>query len=633
MTTRPCAHLLLMCCGIFLTITSTLVAVELPNDQEQSNSSMASGEDHRGQKYDKRKKKWISEEEYYSSRGYAKYHGSWMAKSRIKKKEKQLKKVRASIKKFANWNNAYVQRSKYFNITTNTSPQISKEVAQAMDLCFERLSMVLKIKGTNQKFPIELYATQSQFIEHSGASSPNILGFYWYQGSKRGIKAFYAGSVDQTLSTMFHECTHLVNDLAFVSNIIPTWSNEGMAVLFEDAKRLEKSVDIQSIPFRRLWNLKDMINRNEVDLQRLITMPHAGYSGTYYPQGWGLVYYLVFANNGKYLNGLSNMYGVLKKRQIQESDNLQIFKDSTGLDPLFMFDEWRRFILDIEPSNAVECADAALASISWSRFTEAEEYLKRANDLNPKDHNVIRANAYVKLRAAQWSANRQEQKKLAQESAEYYKKFCSSKHGALKKNSKNLLFRVVNHVNHAKALIYAGRDDDAVTVIENVLDIDFYSSEAYRALALMHITSEDNNIFNPEEAEHNLAVASDLGRNHENMYLEALLAYAIEKQEHEENTSSSSTPDEFALSTPTKKKIRTLLQQASNQDRYGFGARFYQREQRRLTRSEEPRSSPITFPNKKGEMVEINPKTFTDKDLEQFPEDLHDIIRQVIAAQ
>ena len=54
-----------------------------------------------------------------------------------------------------------------------------------------------------------------------------------------GTAVVLAGSLDRTLSTLFHECTHLVIHQACGDGVeVPTWANEGLAVFFENLANL-----------------------------------------------------------------------------------------------------------------------------------------------------------------------------------------------------------------------------------------------------------------------------------------------------------------------------------------------------------------------------------------------------------
>jgi len=193
--------------------------------------------------------------------------------------------ARERIKFASDWKNAWVYKTEpgHFIITSNVSPELVKEIGLAMEQCYHELSKVFGAKTAIKNINVEVYATQDQFIRESAAAGipmgRNVLG-YFYWGPSTGIRCFYAGSIEQTLSTLFHECTHLV--INKVCEEVPTWANEGLAVFFESALRTEKGMTLETIPFNRLWHLKSMLKKGDLSLNRLCQLNGAReYTGEY----------------------------------------------------------------------------------------------------------------------------------------------------------------------------------------------------------------------------------------------------------------------------------------------------------------------------------------------------------------
>ena len=108
-----------------------------------------------GQIYDKRVKEWVEPQDYYERRGYVLYLNSWIPKTRYKKIQSRLKKVRQFLDSKSSWENAWEGKSPSgdFLITTNTSHQVANEMSFSVDLCGKELRRIIGLKKFKQPFP------------------------------------------------------------------------------------------------------------------------------------------------------------------------------------------------------------------------------------------------------------------------------------------------------------------------------------------------------------------------------------------------------------------------------------------------------------------------------------------------
>ncbi|MDA3959543.1 MAG: hypothetical protein PF961_02050 [Planctomycetota bacterium] len=342
--------------------------------------------------------RWVPEEEFYKAKKYQQFRGQWLSPSQYKRAVQREARLREITKMRSDWANAWEFDSKYFRIKTNTSHQIATEMAMAMDLCFETLCRVFNQKKNLPKIPLEIYATFDQFSAGSAQAGypvfPGVLGYFYYGGGLRGIRCYYAGSIDQTLSTLFHECTHLVlNEI--IGMRIPKWSNEGLAVFFEDAKREERNIDLEAIPWGRLWHLHRQMQHGRISLDRLVTNEF-GYSVEYYPQGWSLIYFMLFAENGKYRGHFMRYYDLLKKQNFR--NNMEAFTKVYGVAPNAFYDDWKKFVETLEPKTPKELISAALvAATDQMDFDRALAYAKKALTDASNEPEVLIGYARVRL--------------------------------------------------------------------------------------------------------------------------------------------------------------------------------------------------------------------------------------------
>jgi len=532
-----------------------------PEDQEKLEAGMV---EYRG--------RWMSEEDYYEAKGYVQHRGHWISKSRHRMMQARLEKFRKFISRSQEWENAFEFETKYFKIKTNTVPIVAKEIGIAMDMCYERLQKVFGVRRPSNRVPLEVYATQRQFMRGSAESgipiSPGVLGYFYWGFRGKGIRCFYTGSIEQTLSTLFHECTHLaIHDLVGGGNV-PTWSNEGPAVMFEDAVRREREIDIIAVPWGRLWHLKEQIEGTggTIDLSELVRI-NGGYPGSYYPRGWGLMYFLLNYENGKYRRGLASYFREVAKTN-GTRENMDLFMRHFKVGPSEIEDDWHAYIEAIEPETVEDFIGAAQAASSI-RFDldRALSYAEKAIEMDDDNWEARLAFARVKLAEGYMSEGEDSRQAFAAAIEAFEAALEESGYDdvdklarAARSRSKSVLHPLQMHVDYGRACIGGHEYEKAAEALENVLSVFELSSASYKYMALMHATAEDDNYRDIEEAERLLEIADDLGDNHENRYVEAMIA----KEKGEE------------------KKAVSLLRKAAQDASYSFGAHLYRREIARI---------------------------------------------------
>ncbi len=519
------------------------------------------------------KGKWMPEDEMYAAKGYVKHLGTWISPTRLKSIHKRQQTARERIKFASDWKNAWVYRTEpgHFVITSNVSPELVKEIGLAMEQCYNELAKVFGSNAKAKAINVEVYATQEQFLRESAASgipmSRNVLG-YFYWGETTGIRAFYAGTPEQTLSTLFHECTHLV--IRNVCEDVPTWANEGLAVFFESAERDEKGMKLETIPFNRLWHLKSMLKQGDLSLNRLCQLRGMReYTGEYYPQGWAMIHFLLYAEKAKYRKAFENFYGGLTKKN-WDGDNMAIFKKYFGREPETFYPDWKAYVMSIEPRTASEFVAATTAAYTdWLDFDSAQEFAAKALELGKgKDDDVFLCNARLNLTLGRWVSEPERKASYYAKSVEFFEKVFPPESADPKakkptKSRKITQAYAADRLDFARACIGAVRYEQAQDLIEDVLskkEFEF-SAEGYSVLAYLATVAEDPAFKSIELAKENAKLAEDLGADQENKYVQALICLA-------ENDKTAAAK---------------FLTEAASRDEFGFGGQFFRRELARLT--------------------------------------------------
>ena len=521
------------------------------------------------------KGKWIPEDEMYAAKGYVKHLGTWVSSSRLKSIQKRQQTARERIKFASDWKNAWVYKTEpgHFTITSNVSPELVKEIGLAMEQCYTELAKVFGSNAKAKAINVEVYSTQDQFLRESAASGipmgRNVLG-YFYWGETTGIRCFYAGTPEQTLNTLFHECTHLV--IRSVCQDVPTWANEGLAVFFESAERDVKGMKLETIPFSRLWQLKGMLKQGDLSLNRLCKLQGMEqYTGDYYPQGWALIHFLLYAEKAKYRKSFENFYGGLTKKT-WDGDSMAIFKKYFGREPEAFYPDWKAYVMGIEPRTASEFVAASTAAYTeWLDFESAQVFATKALELGKdKDESVLLCNARLNLALGRWASEKERKAEHYAQAVEFFEKVYppESDDPKAKKPAKSRKINqayAADRLDFARACIGGGRYEQAQDLIEDVLskkEFEF-NAEGYSMLAYLAIVAEDPAFKSIELAKENAKLAEDLGADQENKYVQALICLA-------ENNKSAAAK---------------FLAEAASRDEFGFGGQFFRRELARLTGS------------------------------------------------
>ncbi len=530
------------------------------------------------------KGKWMPEAEMYKAKGYVKHLGTWISPARLKSIQLRQEQARERIKFASDWKNAWKYKTTqgHFIITSNVSPELVQEIGTAIEQCYMELSKVFGVKTAATNINVEVYATQQQFMKHSAEKQIPVgdttLG-YFYWGSEVGIRAFYAGSPEQTLSTLFHECTHLV--IRQVCGEIPTWANEGLAVFFESARRDEKGMHLQTIPFNRLWSLKTMMERGEISLTHLCQLQGIQqYTGQYYPQGWSLIYFLLYADNGKYRRSFEEFYNNLAGGRY-DGNSVAFFTRHFGKEPDALRHNWREFIESLEPQSTDDLVAAATAAYTdYIDFTSAQNYATKAlQQMKGNDESVLLCNARLHLTLGRW-VNEPERKAMHYaKSVEFFQQvFPEAEPGKrVVKPRKVTTAFARDRLDYARACVGAVEYERAQDLIEEVLsrkEFEF-SAAGYSVMAYLAVMAKDPAFHSLALAKEYASLADDLGADQEVAYVKAQIALA-------ENRSADAIK---------------LLNEAASRDEFGFGGLFYRREMARLTGEARRTSEESKLPN------------------------------------
>lgn len=509
--------------------------------------------------YEKIGAEWLRGEPLWLAKKWVRYLGRYMPPAERKRLIARRDSMRGQLRARAGWDKAWETKTAHFAIKSNCPVRVVEDLRVAMEQYYTVASRMFNLGSTQARIPVEVFADQDAFITASAEDRimvhENILGYY--VPGKDLIRCFYAGSLDQTLGTLFHETTHLIVN-RFAKREVPTWTNEGLAVYFEDAERREDRVDPDAIPWTRLWHLHDMLKTGTISLEGTVACSHAAYTVEYYPRGWSLTHFLMQGGDKKLRKGYETYLLSLKKGG--NASATELFTKGVGRSPSDLQADWEKHVLAIEPRTADELANAAQASLgSYLDPQRGEAYADRAVTLAPDNWRCHAALGLVRLAYARLGGKRADAE-AAVESFDRAAELANANANSIKgkvKGGQSQSFWTGLLVNRLFALEAAGDGERAAAAAGEILEIDEANAHAYAVLAVLGAADD------PAEAASFIATARDIGNDHLVRWCAARIAAANGK---------------LPLA-------RTLLDEAAELDRLGLGRAWYPREAERLTKA------------------------------------------------
>jgi hypothetical protein len=223
------------------------------------------------------------------------------------KKKRSAEATAREDAKHADWERAHVIKGDNYTIITDMGIEMGEAMSHAMEQMNRYYRKVFHVKergGDTARVTIRVYKTRAEFDDYEdGEQAPGVKGFFrpganevaTYDTREEGFAPSFLWS------TLFHEASHQFTHLIAPGNLIPAWLNEGTASYFEGARLLPNgSVETNLVPEGRLAPLKASIQANSPRLESVVTYFQPGsYEGSYYPFGWGLVYFLLNYENAE----------------------------------------------------------------------------------------------------------------------------------------------------------------------------------------------------------------------------------------------------------------------------------------------------------------------------------------------
>ena len=293
----------------------------------------------------------------------------------------------------AEWDAAWELATEHYVVRTNAGWRVLKTVAHAMEQVHVFYRQFHRYKlGKGETVPVAnvlIFKDAAEYKELGGQpvewaaghwDGTNVVTYDPRGGGDGGLSGL--------LDTLFHEASHQFTSLAGGS-AVPAWLNEGMASFFEGTRLLSNGkLEWNLVVPGRLYPLLDEIKEKKHDLRAIVEGRVSDYR-SYYPWGWGIVYYLHNAEDEDgtllYRDRLPEYF-----QQYHEPDHMGRFVEHFVARPkvpgVSGFDEFearfRAYILELEgvdkgtvdlARSSEAKADRQAAKQSWRRAIELYE--------------------------------------------------------------------------------------------------------------------------------------------------------------------------------------------------------------------------------------------------------------------
>jgi len=206
---------------------------------------------------------------------------------------------------------------KHYLVTTDVSKDYADYILKHAETIYKAYDKIFKSKmKPGERFPITIFANRQDYINYGG---PEQSGGFFHPTLQRVV--FIKSQNEATFTTtLYHELFHQF--LSSQKVVMPIWFNEGHADFFGGYKFDEENNRmLPGINQTRIKTIQQAAQRNmTASLPQLLNMTRDEYyepqkMGINYAQGWSFVYFLWFAEGGRYNKYVKEYYGLMKKKK------------------------------------------------------------------------------------------------------------------------------------------------------------------------------------------------------------------------------------------------------------------------------------------------------------------------------
>lgn len=259
-----------------------------------------------------------AKERRYLERGFVKFEGRWMSRSRYENELEDRREAEAEelerLKKEQQWRNRKKFDTRYFTIESNLPEDVLDEWVMLLETYYkyfrEYWGIKISPKVAREEKKVVLYRTKDDFFRANPDIPRGVLGYF---SSHLGELHIFYDFRDPYLSqtVLFHEFNHLLTYLIDPDFSYPIWLNEGMAEYYGTADVDEDGDFVvgaqQDGRLVRIY--KDKADGNLLGIAELMLTEQPRFSAREYAYAWSFCHFLM--ENDEYHNAFRAFFGNL----------------------------------------------------------------------------------------------------------------------------------------------------------------------------------------------------------------------------------------------------------------------------------------------------------------------------------
>lgn len=252
--------------------------------------------------------------------------------------------------------------SKHYDVNTDLERDEAMKLALHMDAVYgEYGKRFASFRNRNVgRMPLYLLRNREGYValmQSLDIDASNSDGMFFVTQGKQGLATWTSDrSRETTYSVLQHEGFHQFA-WSHIGPDLPTWANEGIAQYFGDALLVRGRMTIGLIDAQRLAVIQQAVQKDAlIPMDKLMDMDDDSWnrtrardpekSGLLYAQGWGVTYFLIHADDGKYQQAFVNYLRLLSNGKKQED----AFNEAFGTRDTKAFTQrWSQWVLQQQP--------------------------------------------------------------------------------------------------------------------------------------------------------------------------------------------------------------------------------------------------------------------------------------------
>lgn len=262
------------------------------------------------------------------------------------------------------WERAPERKIGHYWIKTDVDPELANRLARHLNLMYAEYSRRLASLPSREpeKLNVMIFRTQRDYMfvlrTKFGVDGSGSGGMFFANPSGTALAFFIEGLPMRRIEHVLqHEGFHQFAHSRFGGDL-PPWTNEGLAEFFGEAVLVDRKLVIGQTTPRVIDRIKNAIELNEyIPFRRMLTMDgrdwnqalRGGNASLQYNQAWSMVHFLVYGDNGRYVNAFEQYLRLINAGYRSEESFIRAF----GNDIQAFEQRWVEYARQAKPSAFV----------------------------------------------------------------------------------------------------------------------------------------------------------------------------------------------------------------------------------------------------------------------------------------